>query len=216
MKSANELTAPIAAGNLPAVPATTEPKSVDQDSARVVNALFRELQSIFPAWKQAWPTDDAMAAAKKTWIKGFAADRITSIEQIRFGIEQCRKLSSDFIPSVGKFIELCKQTPEMLGLPSIEKAFDEACRKAHPAMSGAKWTHQAVYHAASESGFYNLNKLPMDACRKLFDRNYAIACRMVLEGKQLKSMPLALPETVDGRRAPEVGNAALAALRGAL
>lgn len=214
MKSANQLTAPIMAGNLPAV-GGGEPPSIDNGSAKVVNALFRELQSCFPAWRQAWPTDDAMAAAKKTWIKGFAAAGITSIEQIKYGIEQCRMMPSDFIPSVGKFIELCKPTPEMLGLPSIEKAYNEACRKAHPSASGAQWSHQAVYHAASESGFYNLNTLPMDASRKLFDRNYAITVRMVLEGKPLKAIPMALPESVT-TRTPEVGRAALADLRGAL
>lgn len=215
MKSAKELTAPIAAGNLPALGGSGEPPRIDNGSAKVVNALFRELQSCFPAWRQAWPTDDAMATAKKTWIKGFAAAGITSIEQIKFGIEQCRLLPSDFMPSVGRFIELCKPTPEMLGLPTLDKAFDEACRKAHPVMAGAKWSHQAVYHAASESGFYNLQTLPMDASRKLFARNYAIACRMVLDGQPLKEIPLALPESVS-TRTPEVGRSALAALRGAL
>lgn len=215
MKSANQLTAPIMAGNLPAAAGGGEPPSIDNGSAKVVNALFRELQSCFPAWRQAWPTDDAMAAAKKTWIKGFAAAGITSIEQIKYGIEQCRLMPTDFMPSVGKFIELCKPTPEMLGLPSIEKAYNEACRKAHPSAAGAQWSHPAVYHAACESGFYNLNTLPMDASRKLFDRNYAITVRMVLEGKPLKAIPMALPESVT-TRTPEVGRAALAALRGAL
>ena len=215
MKSANQLTAPIMAGNLPAASGGGEPPSIDSGSAKVVNALFRELQSCFPAWRQAWPTDDAMAAAKKTWIKGFAAAGITSIEQIKYGIEQCRLMPTDFMPSVGKFIELCKPTPEMLGLPSIEKAYNEACRKAHPSAAGAQWSHPAVYHAACESGFYNLNTLPMDASRKLFDRNYAITVRMVLEGKPLKEIPMALPESVT-TRTPEVGRAALAALRGAL
>ncbi len=211
MKTANELTAPIMAGKIPAT-GGGEPPRIDSGSAQVVNALFRELQSCFPAWRQAWPTDEAMAAAKKTWIKGFAAAGINTLEQIRYGIDRCRLMPSDFMPSVGRFIELCKPTPEMLGLPTDEKAFDEACRKAHPAMQGCKWSHQAVYHAAAESGFYNLTRLPQDAARKLFDRNYAIACRMLIEGKPLRAIPLALPESVTTRTL-EVGRAALAALR---
>lgn len=211
MKNANELTAPIMAGKLPAT-GGGEPPRIDSGSAQVVNALFRELQACFPAWRQAWPTDEAMATAKKTWIKGFAAAGINTLEQIRYGIEQCRLMPSDFMPSVGRFIELCKPTPEMLGLPTADKAFDEACRKAHPAMQVSKWSHQAVYHAAAESGFYNLTRLPHDAARKLFDRNYAIACRMLIEGKPLRAIPLALPESVSTRTL-EVGRAALAALR---
>jgi hypothetical protein len=218
MKTANELTAPIMAGRIPAQRehhAPVDPQSIDTGAGRVVNALFRELQSCFPAWRQAWPTDDAMACAKKTWIKGFAAAGITRIEQIKFGIEQCRLMPSDFMPSVGRFIELCKPTPEMLGIPSLDKAFDEACRKAHPAMAGAAWSHQAVYHAACESGFFNLNTLPMDASRKLFARNYAITVQMLIDGKTLKAIPLALPEGVS-TRTPDVGRSALAALRSKL
>lgn len=215
MKKANELTAPIAAGNIPAyVGKPQELKTVDTGTAQVVNALFRELQACFPAWKQAWPTDEAMAAAKKTWIKGFAADGITTIEQIRLGIEQCRRSESDFMPSVGRFIVMCKPTAESLGLPSEDAAYREACRNAHPSMTGAKWSHAAVFHAAKACGFYNLNTLSMTDSRKLFNRNYAITVRDVLDGKPLKEIPLALPESVKGRITPEVGRAALAALRG--
>lgn len=214
MQPVNDLTMAIMAGALPVQARAVEPpQSVDEATGRVVNALFRELQSCFPAWRQAWPTDMAMASAKKTWIKGFAAAGIVRMEQIKFGVDQCRQKTGDFIPSVGTFIELCQPTPEMLGLPSAEKAFNEACRNAHPSMANiAKWAHPAVYHAACESGFYSLNRLPMDASRKLFERNYAIAVRWVLEGKSLRAIPLALPETVS-TRTPEVGRAALAALR---
>lgn len=217
MKNANELTAPIMAGKLPAT-GGGEPPRIDSGSAQVVNALFRELQACFPAWRQAWPTDEAMATAKKTWIKGFAAAGINTLEQIRYGIEQCRLMPSDFMPSVGRFIELCKPTPEMLGLPTADKAFDEACRKAHPAMQGSKWSHQAVYHAAAESGFYNLTRLPQDAARKLFDRNYAVACRMVMDGEPLKTIPLGLPDpySVSSVRTEEGGRRGLEGLRAAL
>ncbi|MNF09119.1 hypothetical protein D3C80_2097000 [compost metagenome] len=49
--------------------------------------------------------------------------------------------------------------------------------------------------------------------RKLFARNYAIACRLVMAGEKLRAMPLALPAKVDAPSTPEVGRAALAALR---
>ena len=78
------------------------PLKVDSGTVQVINALFRELMAIFPAWKQAWPDQEAINAAKATWTKAFMAERITKIEQIRFGIEQCRKIGSDFAPSVGK------------------------------------------------------------------------------------------------------------------
>lgn len=200
---------------LPNVPsAEVVPIKLDSGTVQVINSLFRELMAIFPAWKQAWPDDAAIGAAKATWIKAFMAENINRIDQIRFGIEQCRKLGSDFAPSVGKFIKLCQPTPEMLGMPSLEKAFREACRNAHPSMAGqGKWSHQAVWHTAKECGFEPLNRLETSLAMKLFERNYVITVRRMIEGHPLQKMPLALPARAEARRTPDIGNKALAELR---
>ena len=188
-----------------------QPRSVDPGTASVVNSLFAELQCIFPAWKQAWPDEDSLKAAKRSWIKGFMAAGINSLEQIRFGIQQCRQSGGEFAPSVGRFIKWCEPTPEMLGLPDAAKAYREACANAHPA-ADRKWSHPAVHHAACETGFYELANLTEERSRALFDRNYAITVRIVLTGQPLREIPLALPETVTVRT-PEVGRANLQKLR---
>lgn len=200
---------------MPNVPsAEVVPLKVDAGTVQVINALFRELMAIFPAWKQAWPDQEAIGAAKATWTKAFMAENITRIEQIRFGIEQCRKLGSDFAPSVGKFIKLCQPTPEMLGIPPLAKAFRESCRNAHPSMAGqANWSHQAVWHTAKECGFESLNRLETTLALKLFERNYTITIRRLIEGLPLQVMPLALASKTVGRRTPDIGNKALAELR---
>ncbi|WP_062390754.1 replication protein P [Pseudomonas abietaniphila] len=200
---------------LPNVPsAEVAPLKIDSGTVQVINALFRELMAIFPAWKQAWPDQEAIGAAKATWTKAFMAENITKIEQIRFGIEQCRKLGSDFAPSVGKFIKLCQPTPQMLGIPPLEKAFREACRNAHPMMAGkGKWSHNAVWHTAKECGFEPLNRLETSLALKLFERNYVITIRRLVDGLPLQSMPLALPAKAEARRTPDVGNNALSKIR---
>lgn len=200
---------------LPNVPsAEVVPLKADAGTVQVINALFRELMAIFPAWKQAWPDQEAINAAKATWTKAFMAERITKIEQIRFGIEQCRKVGSDFAPSVGKFIGLCQPTPEMLGIPPLDIAFREACRNVHPSMAGqANWSHDAIWHTAKEAGFENLNRLETSLSRKLFERNYMITVRRLIDGLPLQKMPLALPARAEGRSTPEVGNKAIAELR---
>lgn len=191
--------------------------TVDPQTGDVVDKIFRQLQAIFPAWKQAWPDDKALSAARRSWTKGLMAARINTLEQVRFGIERCRTSGSPFAPSIGQFITWCQPTPEMLGLPTADKAYREATRNAHPCMAGiTKWTHAVTFHAAKECGYYNLNKLPEDAARKLFDRNYAIAVRMVMDGEPLSPIPLALPEKVDGRSTEEGARAGLSELRNAL
>lgn len=195
-------------------PSAPLPRKIDPATAEVVNRLFLELQAIFPAWRQAWPDDRALAAAKRSWIKGFASAGISSLEQIRFGLEQCRLHGGDFAPSVGKFIGWCRPTPEMLGLPSEDRACREACRIAHPAADRTR-AHPAVYHAACETGFYELANLPQERSRQLFGRNYAATVRMVLAGEPLREIPKALPQSVTVRT-EEVGRAALAGLRRAV
>lgn len=140
-------------------------------------------------------------------------------QQIGFGLTALAATQDSQLkkwpPSAPEFRAMCEnKTPEAHNLPTVDQAYREATRNAHPGMAGiTRWTHAVVYHAATETGFYNLNRLPMELSRKLFERNYTIAIRDFLDGKPLKPMPLALPEKAEGRSTPEVGNAALEAIR---
>lgn len=170
------------------IPKTLPPGTID-----VVNALFKELMAIFPAWKQAWPTDDALDSAKRSWVKAFLVERISQLEQIRFGVERCRSLGTDFMPSVGKFIKLCQPTPEMLGIPSHARAFREALLNLHPARrTSREWSHPAVRHAALQCEMHNLADLVSDKASKVFDRAYDITIRMLVEGLPLEDIAVGI------------------------
>ncbi|MCQ2994037.1 replication protein P [Pseudomonas syringae] len=172
----------------PIIPQTLPPGTVE-----VVNALFKELQAIFPAWKQAWPTDDALNSAKRSWTKAFIVAGINQIEQIRFGIERSRALGSDFIPSVGKFIALCQPTPEMLGIPTHAKALREALLNLHAARrTSREWSHPAIRHAALQCEMYNLAELTPDEATKVFDRAYDITIRMLVQGQPLEDISIGI------------------------
>ncbi|WP_336334645.1 replication protein P [Pseudomonas putida] len=190
---------------------------LNQKTAAVINDLFRDLRSICTAWKQAWPDAATYKASKQQWLTAFLEAGISSANQLQFGLMRCRQSGTPFIPPPGEFIQWCQPLPEMLGLPSLAAAFREACRNAHPAMAGkGKWSHDAVWHAAKECGFENINKLAADASSKLFERNYMIAVRRLMAGEPLQKMPLALPSEIAGQRTPEIGNSALAAMRARL
>jgi hypothetical protein len=189
-------------------------EDLNRQTATVINGLFRELRSIFPAWKQAWPDMATYKSAKQQWMQGFLEARIRSKEQLQFGLMRARQAAKDFVPNVGRFIEWCTPTAEMLGLPTLAAAHREAIRNAHPGMAGqGKWTHDAVWHTAKECGFESLNKLETALSLKLFERNYAITVRRLLAGLPLQSMPLALPNRIEARSAATFGNNALAELR---
>lgn len=183
----------MAAGNFPVkAPPVVE---LDEKSTDIVNRLFVELQAIFPAWKQAWPTDRALAAAKRSWVRGFMAAGIRDLNQIRFGLERCREHGSDFAPSVGKFIDWCRPSPESLGLPTVEQAYLAACRISHPA-SNRSDVHPAVWHAACETPLLALSTMPEVKSRPVFERAYALTVDMIIKGEPLREIPKALPEKV--------------------
>ncbi|MCE7762924.1 Replication protein P [Pseudomonas putida] len=178
--------------DLPAdVPA--QAKQLDPGTAEVVNALFKELQAIFPAWKQAWPDDEALKAAKRSWIKSFVAAGINTLEQIRFGIQKCRVLGTDFAPSSGKFIKLCQPTPEEMGIPPLAKALAETLENFHPSRAGARfWSHHAIRHAALQCEANNLGSMEPERAEKVFARAYDITIRMLVNREPLGDITIGI------------------------
>jgi hypothetical protein len=176
MKTANQLMA--TAGNLPAVE-RPEPLPVTPQTAEVVNELFRRLRGIFPAWRQAWPSTEALDAAKAEWIKEFAAVGIRTLEQIEFGVQKCRKMSKPFAPSVGEFIAMCTPSTEDFGMPTAADAWMEA-------LIGT-YSHDGVRIAANETGIFDLRSAKQEdkSLRARFDRAYAIVIRRAQEGQPL-------------------------------
>lgn len=204
-------------------------------------------QPSIPSSKPSQPAKLSQAMLDKLWLKmvelygnrwtgsfGVSADQTHAWaatlgglngQQIAAGLaaitttddEQLRK----WPPSAPEFRALCEnRNLEAFGLPDEDKAFREACRRAHPAGPALEeaWSHAAVCHAALETGFHSLATLKAEACRKLFARNYQAACRMVMDGQPLKAIPLGLPDpySVSSVRTEEGGRQGLASVRAAL
>ncbi|WP_349616944.1 replication protein P [Azotobacter salinestris] len=178
----------LAAGQaLPGGQVSTRPLGeVDEQTAAVVDMVFLQLQAIFPAWRQAWPDDKALALAKRSWTKGLQASGIRTIEQVRFGIEQCRRSGSAFAPSIGQFVAWCLPTAEMLGLTEEEAAWREAVQAcADP--DGWRWSHEAVRLAAAMVGFWELRQGVggADVLRRRFGNAYAQLLGRLARGEAL-------------------------------
>jgi len=155
------------------------PVVVSLETAEVVNDLFRRLRGIFPAWRQAWPSTEALAAAKEEWIKEFADEGIRTLEQIEFGIQKCRKLKKPFAPSVGEFIAMCVPGPEDFGLPASADAWMEALMGVY--------SHEGVKVAAIATGLFDLRSAKQEdkGLRQRFDHNYTIVIRRAQAGQPL-------------------------------
>lgn len=195
----------LAAGHaLPSGQVSTRPLGeVDEQTAAVVDMIFLQLQAIFPAWRQAWPDDKALAMAKRSWTKGLQASGIHMIEQVRFGIEQCRRSGSAFAPSIGQFVAWCLPTVEMMGLPTEEAAWREAVQGCAD-LEGWHWSHEAVRLAAAAVGFWELRQGAggADALRRRFGNAYSQVVGRLARGEVLAE-PMQALEWDGGRTAAE-------------
>lgn len=183
-----------------------------RNAGLVVNYLFKELKAIFPAWKNSFDSDVTEDSVKQNWIKTFILAGITNIDQIRLGVNACRLSDKPFMPSAGEFVSWCKPTPEMLGLPSAEQAYRQACALSHPAADRTQ-AHAAVFHAAKEAGMYLLANQPEHVSRPVFDYHYSLVMQMVLRGEQLAETPKAITKQVSPKADLSTGNMAIAEMR---
>lgn len=197
MIAAKAVSAKIVRNGPAALPPLPTPKSSDVVAAlgpqertaveELINRLFREIRNARPAWRQAWPTSEALASAKVTWVLALVEGEVRDWDrQIEAGLRRLRAEPSDFVPAPGKFIEWCRPTAESLGLQSAERAYAEACRNAHPSFRGtATWSHAATYHAAIDVGLDVLMEVTGIESWKAFSHSYAVMVQRAMDGEPL-------------------------------
>lgn len=201
--------APIAAP----IAAPVQRVQIDPATRDVVDKLFERLKPHFPAWRQAWATEEDMDAAKREWIAEFMRAAIRSMEQIQCGIRRAARERTAWVPPPGTFVDWCF-SPEAFGLPDLEKAYRIAMRNTHPAQAGcARWPHPALYHAAVAAGYLNLQRLERKTGIALFQQKYQEQCRRLGRGEQLPPAPVAAIQQELRKGSPEVANQALAGIR---
>lgn len=180
MKCASEITKDLDPQKALAQVPVIGPIKVDQNTAEIVNTVFAKLQGVFPAFRQAWPDDDALDSAKREWIAGFIQGGINSQEQLAYGFREARKSKSPFLPNVGQFVAWCTPNAEQLGLPHEGDAWIEALM--------GTYSHKAVRIAAEATSTFDLKSARQDdkALRQRFERNYAIVVRRAQTGQPLE------------------------------
>lgn len=166
-------------------------------TSNIINILFKELRSIFPAFRISWPTDKEMSEAKKTWTKAFVAAGINKVEQIRYGVNKARLSADRFVPSAGEFIKWCKPTPEEMGMLSHEKAYEEAVKNSYPIpFEDMSWSHITIKHARDSCGSNNLYTLPREKMAPLFSHYYEQALSLYKDNKLTDIPKRAIPEKI--------------------
>lgn len=103
---------------------------------------------------------------------------------------------NDYLPTLHKMLEACRNTAMPDGLPSPRGAYREACNTPSP-KSAHHWSHPIVYLAGRECGWHTLANEVEQKAFPLFEQIYLAYCDRLLGGEEFTvEPPQALPETV--------------------
>ncbi len=176
-------------------------QQVSANAKSVIDDLFTELKSCYPAWKQAFDSREAWNAAKKTWTKAFIENNISNEWQIAEGLAAARKGVNPFWPSVGQFINWCDG-------PDIDT--DEAFNRM---ISRKPYNGVAEFETRQECSFRCKQQLPEDKARALFKKILLRNIQRVKNGdlheREIIKEQIASPEVFRETETPEVRNARL-------
>lgn len=139
--------------------------------------------------------------AKNLWLNKlsqFSAETICgAAEKIIAG--------NDYLPTLHKMLEACRQVGMPKGLPNPRNAYIEACNKPSP-KSSQDWSHAAVYLAGRDCGWHTLSNEIERKAFPLFNECYRQYCDRALSGEELAiDPPKELPETA-GKKASRAEN----------
>lgn len=176
-------------------------QQVSENAKSVIDDLFNELKSCYPAWKQAFETRDTWNAAKKTWTKAFIENNISTTEQVKLGLAEARKGTNPFWPSVGQFISWC-DGPQI----DTDEAFNRMVSRK-PCNGIAEW------QSRQEVGFRCKQQLSEDKARKVWRNTLLKNIQKVKNGELLEQdfnpVQIASPEVFRDTETPEQRNSRL-------
>jgi len=151
----------------------------------VVDRLFIKLEGRFSTKPPFTRGQEVIDVVKEAWAEEFERKK-TTVQQMKKGLDRLVDDGVKFFPDIGEFLELCKPTPEELGLPSLHKAFNEACTNAHKD-NGFKWSHEAVRQAAIRVTLHYLKHEPRRYSESKFKDHYSDVVDSVIAGNELPS-----------------------------
>lgn len=159
-------------------------------------------ETMVKAWRmlEAWKKVHSPVGSTeyKAWKQGMSD---LTPEEVECGLNKARYFTGFF--DLSAFLSLCRRLPEDIGLPDKESAWSEACQHCHHTRNH-KWSHVAVYKALTSTGIFEMrNMTDVRQTRKIFERNYEIVCRALMNGEDLGDIPQALPKEIRRASTPE-------------
>lgn len=136
------------------------------DIIDLFNGFFKDLKALFPANLSHIKTQDDFDHFRKQWVKAFAENGITTMEQIDAGLAVARRQQKPFMPSPGQFIDWCRGGEfSSAGLPDEQQLADRVLEfsvkksgyrsaEEYPFSSNAEyWMVTRLYHKMRDNAW---------------------------------------------------------------
>ena len=116
-------------------------------------------------------------------------------DQLLVGISKCMNSGEAWPPSAPEFKAMCLPDPKDYGLPGVDAAYIECCNNSHQPVKH-KWTHNVIYQAGREVGWYEIrtasSKEKMKQTKNAFTGAYQRLCEAVMRGEVMNG-----PEVIE-------------------
>ncbi|EGN5552698.1 phage replication protein [Salmonella enterica] len=108
------------------MPELHDDKPQVEQVAKVINNVFSQLMSVFPA-TTANRSQAEMNEIRRQWVLAFRENGITTMEQVAAGMRVARRQERPFLPSPGQFVAWCREGNGALGV-SVDDIMSEYWR----------------------------------------------------------------------------------------
>lgn len=179
----------------PVVVEQKKPLELSENDRKTVNAVLERLQVSFPAWRVAFPTERAWKLAKQEWTMALVNAGCVTEQMLSYGFKNARESDIPFFPSPGMFIKWCQPSPEALGIPSADTAYNLIIMRKI-----TESTHDLV-KIISKRTRWERQTLSADEYRKIFDREYQILFRIIAGGGDVSAE---IPKGIENKAKPKL------------
>lgn len=162
---------------------SSDSDSIDLPPDRIdaINKVFAEFEFAYHnQFHKAFSSHESLTIAKKYWLSSLEE---YSPSQIIAAAKKIIK-SQEYLPSIATFLSACQDVYDIFGLPDPKAAYREACHAPSP-KSAYQWSHEAVYFAGRETGWFLLLNEPESVSFPIFEYHYSLLSKKVVRGEKL-------------------------------
>jgi len=171
-------------------------------SCILVDEIFTIMYLLCRNFKNYFEDDSHLDAEKTLWYRCFTDRKLKTQEQTKWAMRRLEESPYPNPPSLGEFLSWLTPTPESLGLPTTEKAYQEAIKCSYFAnMTNSdekdNYSHEIVKHAAEQTTLAILRNPLRSVSFPIFEHNYTQAIEMFVRGHKFETIAKAITKRAE-------------------